>query len=92
MEDCAKVNTFIECGVKMSKNNEGEKINSTTFKSLVESLRYLTCNCPDIIFRVKLVSKFMETLTITHFKVLKRILRYIKDIVYFDLYYNLDKF
>jgi hypothetical protein len=39
IEDCAKVNSLVECGVKMSKNDEGEKINSTTFKSLVESLR-----------------------------------------------------
>jgi len=39
IEDCAKVNSLVECGVKMSKNDEGEKINSTTFKSLVGSLR-----------------------------------------------------
>jgi len=42
MEDCAKVNTPVGCRVKMLKNDEGEKINSTTFKSLVRSLRYLT--------------------------------------------------
>jgi hypothetical protein len=35
MEDCARVNTLVECEVKMSKNDEGEKITSTTFKSLV---------------------------------------------------------
>jgi len=40
MEDCTKVNTPVECGVKMSKNDEWEKLNSTTFKSLVGSLRY----------------------------------------------------
>jgi len=39
MEDYVRVNTLVECGVKMSKNDEREKINSTTFKSLVESLR-----------------------------------------------------
>jgi hypothetical protein len=41
MEDCAKVNTLVECGVNMSKTDEGEKINFKTFKSLVGSLRYL---------------------------------------------------
>jgi hypothetical protein len=46
------VNTLIECGVKMSKNDEKEKINSTTFKSLVRSLRNLTCTCPNILFGV----------------------------------------
>ena len=39
IKDCAIVNTPVECGVKMSKNDEEEKINSTTFKRLVESLR-----------------------------------------------------
>jgi len=46
------VNTLIECGVKMSKNDKGEKINSTTFKSLVRSLRNLTCTRPNILFGV----------------------------------------
>jgi len=39
MEDCEKVNTLVEYGVKMSQNDEGEKINFITFKSLVKSLR-----------------------------------------------------
>ena len=86
MEDCAKVNTRVECEVKMSKNDEGERINSTTFKSLVGLLRYLTCTHLDILFRVG--SRFMKTLTMTHFKALKWILRYIKDTVNFGLFYG----
>jgi hypothetical protein len=74
MEDCAKVNTRVECGVKKSKNDEGEKINSTTFKSLVKSLRYLTCTCPNFFYGVRLVSRFIETPTMTNFKALKQIL------------------
>jgi hypothetical protein len=74
MEDCAKVNTRVECGVKKLKNDEGEKINSTTFKSLVKSLRYLTCTCPNIFYGVRLVSRFIETPTMTNFKALKQIL------------------
>ena len=46
------MNTPIECGVKMSKNDEGKKINSTTFKSLVRSLKYLTCTRLNIPFGV----------------------------------------
>jgi len=40
MEDYAKTNTLVKCGVKLSRNDEGENIISTTFKSLVGSLRY----------------------------------------------------
>eukprot|EP00258_Populus_trichocarpa_P029770 XP_024445789.1 uncharacterized protein LOC112324984 [Populus trichocarpa] len=87
MEDCAKVNTLVECEVKMSKNDEGENINSTTFKSLVGSLRYLTCTRLDVLFRARLVSRFINTPTITHFKALKQILQYIKGTVDFDLFY-----
>jgi glycine/serine hydroxymethyltransferase len=66
MSDCARVNTLVECGVKMSKNAEGEKINSTTFKSLVGSLRYLICTRLNILFGVELVNKFTGTLIMTH--------------------------
>jgi hypothetical protein len=64
MEDCEKLNTSVECGVKMSKNDKEVKINSTIFKSLVGNLRYLTCTRPDIIiFRVGLMNRFMKTPT-----------------------------
>jgi len=88
MKECAKVNILVECGVKMSKNDKGGKINFTTFKSLVRSLRYLTCTRPYILYEVGLASRFMETSTTTHFKALKRILRYIKGIIDFVLFYG----
>ena len=37
------VSTPVECGVKLSKNDDEEKVNPTFFKSLIGSLRYLTC-------------------------------------------------
>jgi len=87
IKDCVRVNTSVECKVKMSKNDEWEKIKSTTFKSLVENLRYLTWTHLDILFEVGLVSRFIETPTMTHFKALKLILRYIKGTVDFGLFY-----
>jgi len=87
MEDCAKVNTLVKCGVKLSKNDE-ENINYITFKTLVGSLRYLTRARPDIHFRVELVSRFKKTLTMTHFKSLKWVLQYIKCTINFILFYR----
>jgi len=74
--------------MKMSKNDKGGKINSTTFKSLVMSLRYLTCTRLYILYEVGLVSRFMETSTMTHVKALKWILRYIKGTIDFGLFYG----
>ncbi|KAG6511663.1 hypothetical protein ZIOFF_029740 [Zingiber officinale] len=79
MDNSKSINTPIECGVKLSKHDEEEKVDPTFFKSLVGSLRYLTCTRPDILYAVGLVSRYMEDPTTTHLKIAKRILRYIKD-------------
>ncbi|XP_070035154.1 uncharacterized mitochondrial protein AtMg00810-like [Nicotiana tomentosiformis] len=78
----------MESGTKLSKFDEGENVDPTFFKSLVESLRYLTCTMPDILFAVEVVSCFMEAPTSTHLKVTRRILRYLKGTIDFGLFYS----
>jgi hypothetical protein len=63
-------------------------VDPTIFRSLVGSLRYLTCTRLDILYGVGLVSCHMESPTITHFKTAKRILRYVKGTIDFDLLYQ----
>ncbi|KAK2966107.1 hypothetical protein RJ640_001521 [Escallonia rubra] len=88
MDDSNLVSTPVECGVKLSKKDVGEKVDPTFFKSLVGSLRYLTCTRPDILFGVWLISRYMEALTGTHMKAAKRILRYLKGTIEFGLFYS----
>ena len=88
MANCKPISTPVECGAKLSKVDEREKVDPTYFKSLVGSLRYLTCTRPDILFGVGLVSRFMEEPTMTHLKTAKRILRYIKGTLDFGLFYS----
>jgi hypothetical protein len=87
MNNCKHVSTPVECGIKLSKYEEGERVDPTIFKSLVGSLRYLTCTRPDILYGVGLVSHYMESPTTTHFKAAKRILRYVKGTIDFGLLY-----
>ena len=70
--------TLVECGIKLSKNENGVNVDSTHFKSLVRSLRYFTCTRPDNLFGVGLVSRYMEAPTTAHLKTDKRILSYLK--------------
>uniref|UniRef100_A0A2N9JBE9 Integrase catalytic domain-containing protein n=1 Tax=Fagus sylvatica TaxID=28930 RepID=A0A2N9JBE9_FAGSY len=91
MLDCKPVSTPLECGVKLSRHDEEENVNPTLFKSLVGSLRYLTCTRPDILYGVGLVSRYMEALTMTHLKTAKRILRYVKGTLDFGLLYSPSK-
>ncbi|XP_028110771.1 uncharacterized protein LOC114309257 [Camellia sinensis] len=88
MIDCKPINTPVECGVKLTKHEDGENVDATLFKSLVRSLRYLTCIRLDILFGVGLVSRFMEAPTMTHFKATKRILCYVKGTIDFGLSYS----
>ncbi|KAL5776092.1 hypothetical protein ACOSP7_009018 [Xanthoceras sorbifolium] len=90
MENYKLISTPMEYGVKMSKHGEGESVDPTFFKNLVGSLRYLTCTRPDILHAVGLVSCYMESPTTTHFKAAKRILRYLKGIIDFDLFYSVS--
>ncbi|CAL1381539.1 unnamed protein product [Linum trigynum] len=88
MENCNPVSTPAECGLKLSKDDKGEKVNSTKFRSLVGSLRYLTCTRPDILYAVGLVSRYMEAPTMSHWNAAKRILRYIKGTIDHGLLYT----
>jgi hypothetical protein len=54
---------FGEKWVVKAKKNQGERVDPTIFKSLVGSLRYLTCTRPDIFYGVWLINRYMESPT-----------------------------
>ncbi|GKV31573.1 hypothetical protein SLEP1_g40251 [Rubroshorea leprosula] len=87
MSNCKPVNTPVAGGMKLSKFEEGGSVDATLFRSLVGSLRYLTCTRPDILFGVGLVSRYLEAPTTVHLKAAKRILRYVKGTTNFGLNY-----
>ncbi|PKI72950.1 hypothetical protein CRG98_006650 [Punica granatum] len=88
MENCLPVDTPVECGIRLTKEEEGKPMNPTYYKSLVGCLRYLTCSRPNMLFGVGLVSRFMETPKTSHLKAAKRSLRYVKGTVDYGLLYS----
>ena len=62
----------------MDYDYDGDSVDSTTFKQLVGSLRYLCNTRLDICYAVGLVSRFMSNPKWSHFQAAIRILRYIK--------------
>ena len=66
MEKCNPISTPVDCGIKLSKHDEGSKVDSTYFKNFVGSLRYLTCTRPNILYGIGLVSRYIEEPKPTH--------------------------
>ena len=91
MENCQPVSTPVECGTKLSRFDDGERVNPTLFRNLVGNLRYLTCSRPDILYGVGLISHYMEAPTCLHMKTAKRILRYVKGTLNYGLFYSSSK-
>lgn len=60
MEDCKQVDTPMECNIKLSKYDDGIVADSTHFKILVGSIRYLTCTKLNILYEVGIMSQYME--------------------------------
>ncbi|XP_068471685.1 secreted RxLR effector protein 161-like [Phaseolus vulgaris] len=91
MEDSNSVKTPIETGIKLTKEGDGRTVDATYFKQIVESLRYLMCTRPDICYVVGLVSQYMESPRQVHLQAVKRIMRHIKGITTFCLFYSSSK-
>ncbi|KAG6414383.1 hypothetical protein SASPL_127105 [Salvia splendens] len=79
MESCNPVNTPVAIGQELRTHDGQAEVDPTYLKSLVGSLRYLTCIRPDILYGVGLINRYMETPSQSHLNAAKRILPYIKD-------------
>ncbi|GKV33750.1 hypothetical protein SLEP1_g42213 [Rubroshorea leprosula] len=88
MQNCNCVRTPVKVGTRLSKNGEGAPVDSTYFKQIVGSLRYLTCTRPDISYGVGLISRFLENPQQSHMQVAKRIMRYLKGTLNYGLFYS----
>ena len=88
MDECNAIQTPMEVHLKLQRENQGKLVNSTNFRSLIGSLRYLMNTRPDITFCVSYLSRFMDKPSSEHLAAAKRILRYLKGTVNFGVSYK----
>ncbi|GJY80262.1 hypothetical protein Tco_0493013, partial [Tanacetum coccineum] len=91
MENSNPVGNPIVLGTRISCDNEGIKFDSTRFKQLVGSLMYLTATRLDIIYRLSLISRYMESPTEKHWCATKRKWRYVQGTNELGMLYNKGK-
>jgi hypothetical protein len=87
LTDCNTALTPMEEKLKLSRDNTTEEVDSTQYRRLVGSLRYLAHTRPDLTFSVGYVSRFMQRPIMEHQQAVKRIICYIAGTLDHGLYY-----
>lgn len=88
MESCKSCPTPCKPHTQLLKDEGTPLIDPKMFRSLVETLQYLTFTRPDIAFVVNYACQFMATPTDAHYYLMKRILRYLQGTTKCDLTYS----
>ena len=88
MENCNSVSTPMEPGAKLSKYDKGERVDENRYRSLVGSLRSLTCIRPDLSLSVGIICRFMEEPIYSYWKTLKQVVRYIHETMLLGFSYS----
>lgn len=91
MMACKAFATPIAIGEKLTKEDISPKVDATLYRSLAGSLMYLTTTRPDIMYAVSLISRFMQDPHESHWRVAKRILRYVSGTHNFGIHYSPTK-
>ena len=88
MQGCKSVSTPIVVGSKLMKEDDTPLCDANLYRSLVGSLMYLTATRPDIMYAVNLVARFMHQPHESHWRIAKRILRYVSGTKFYGLFYD----
>ncbi|GAU41877.1 hypothetical protein TSUD_367420 [Trifolium subterraneum] len=88
MDQCNLALTPSEPRLQLSKESEEKDVDSTEYRRLIGSLRYLCNTRPDITYSVGIVSSYMEKPKTSHLSAAKRILRYIKGTMNYGIVFK----
>ncbi|CAJ2661706.1 unnamed protein product [Trifolium pratense] len=78
MDNCKPIGSPMVSSCRLTKFGTGAMTNATLYRSTVGALQYATLTRPDIAYSVNKVCQFMAHPLESHWKAVKRILRYLK--------------
>lgn len=90
LQESKPASTSISTSEKITKDLEEAEVDSTYYKSIIESLLYLITSRPNIAFSVGACARYQVTLKESHLKEAKRIIRYVHETKEFGLWYPFD--
>lgn len=85
MSICKLVKFPMESKVHIDKDEGGQLVDSTLYRSIIGELRYLVHTRPDISYSVGVLSRYMDKPIMLHYNAMKRVLRYVKGTLDYGL-------
>lgn len=90
MKDCKPASTPLEIGLKLEKGNQNDL--HSQYRSLIGCIMYIAvCTRPDIAHAASILSQFNDCHSEAHWKAAKRVLRYLKGTMDYNLVYEYIK-
>jgi hypothetical protein len=87
MTNCKSAPTPFLSGIRLEDGEDTPLVDNTLHRQLVGSILYLTHTCPNISYAVGAVSRYMQEPHDLHWKVAKRILRYVQGTMSYGIHY-----
>ncbi|KAM6544009.1 hypothetical protein CsatB_008456 [Cannabis sativa] len=76
--------------LKLSKDEQGVKVDQTLYRSMIGSLLYLTASRPDICYSVGVCARYQANPMESHLSAVKRIIRYVNSTIDFGIWFSKD--
>ena len=90
LESTNSVRTPMSPNVKLTVDLLGKSVDSSLYRSMIGSLLYLTASRPDISYSVGVCARYQVNPKESHMIALKRIIKYVKTIANFGVWYSKD--
>ena len=90
LESASSIRTPMSPNVKLTVDLLGKSVDSSLYRSMIGSLLYLTASRPNTSYSVGVCARYQANPKESHMIVLKRIIKYVKTVAEFDVWYSKD--
>ena len=90
LESAKQVSTPMSTTLKLTKDENGVKVDTTLYRSMIGSLLYLTASRPDICYSVGVCARYQSNPMESHVSAVKRIIRYVNSTSDYGIWYSKD--
>ena len=90
LEFTSSVRTPMSPNVKLTVDLLGKSVDFSLYRSMIGSLLYLTASRPNISYSVGVCARYQANPKESHMTALKRIIKYVKTIAEFGVWYSKD--